>query len=957
MRCVAATLWGLLFALGTYGAQQSANSASPALPSGLQSQDSPSAGAGDAQALASASGLYRAGKIKDAENAFQQIVQNAAARKDNLSEAHAHLGLGEIAVRQARFAAVRMEYERALALFEPLNNRWGAARAREGLGDAANGFVDNKSAQDLYRQALSEFEALGLEKDKSRVLMKLAPVTDSYTERIKLDNQALEIGRKLGDRRIQGEALHWRGSWLFHEGDSEAAEQDYKQAETLLDSLEDRNLLGRVFFSEGRLQRVHGALDQSIDTFSRSLKLAEATEDVQAQIAALNAMAASYGDLKKTREALAMFQQAFELARETGSPRTIETLRQNIAEAYINLGEEKRAIEMLEEVNRQNPDPFPYQAQFRYATLALGYWRLHEYDRSLAAAAKSVEEARARKNEQFLSEPLMLKAQTEEKLGQNAVALADARDALKVIEGLRARLVPSDFLKRGFAERRQQVFDFSVELLETMNQPAQAIEVAEEARSRAFLDLLASHQLALHQGVEQSLVVTNHEPSQLKSEGTASPPSMTDSKVAETLIERGASKPAARVGVSSEPELPSAASTASASLREMEEQAGRLHSTILSYWVSDEASFVWVVRPGEVVHSARIPVKREQLAQLVNSVWPTNGNASRGDKTGPAEPELHEAGINRGGEVEFPSRGQTELKASPGQKDRWRDLYRLLIEPIETYLPAQDGSRITIIPHGPLFALPFAGLRDAHGRYLVERYTLEYSPAISVLKFTGAMHTPADPSAFHFLLIGDPAGMQKLGLPQLAGSRKEVSAVAHQLSPDKVTVLQGEDARLEAVRSAAPNNTVIHFATHGILDDQQPFDSFLALSDGKLSVRDVYGLNLAADLVFLSACRSGMGKVNGDGVLGLTRAFLYAGSRSVVATLWDVADEPTARLVADFYRNVRQGQDKAQALRKAQLSILAQLRAKKIKIATSGAPLTLPENPVFWASFVLIGEP
>jgi CHAT domain-containing protein len=100
-----------------------------------------------------------------------------------------------------------------------------------------------------------------------------------------------------------------------------------------------------------------------------------------------------------------------------------------------------------------------------------------------------------------------------------------------------------------------------------------------------------------------------------------------------------------------------------------------------------------------------------------------------------------------------------------------------------------------------------------------------------------------------------------------------------------------------------------------------------------------------------------MGKVSGDGVLGLTRAFLYAGTRSVVATLWDVADEPTSMLVARFYKNVSEGADRAQALRGAQLAVLRQLRTGKMKVTTPRGQLNLPENPVFWASFVLIGEP
>jgi CHAT domain-containing protein len=387
----------------------------------------------------------------------------------------------------------------------------------------------------------------------------------------------------------------------------------------------------------------------------------------------------------------------------------------------------------------------------------------------------------------------------------------------------------------------------------------------------------------------------------------------------------------------------------------MQEQARRLHSTILSYWVGGESSFVWVLDPEQSIRSARIAVKREHLVELVRGVWPQKRNAEPMTKSASAGENIRAEHQSRGGEVEFPSRGQEDLQAERSQKDRWRELYRLLIEPVEPYLP-KDGSRITIIPHGPLFSLAFAGLRDTKNRYLLERYTLEYAPAISMLKFTGANRAQTQ-NAPHFLLVADPAGMQKLGLPQLPGSRNEVSDVARSLPRDEVTVLVGGQAQGESVRATAAKSSVIHFATHGIVNDTQPFDSFLALSDGKLTARDIYGLNLQADLVFLSACRSGMGKVTGDGVLGLTRAFLYAGTRSVVATLWDVADEPTARLVVKFYKNVNQGEDKAQALRSAQLAVLKQLRAGKIHVSTRSGPITLPENPVFWASFVLIGEP
>jgi CHAT domain-containing protein/tetratricopeptide (TPR) repeat protein len=1015
----AVALCGLCFTLDICALQQPAASPVPLASSGstpsassssAQSQRPSPPGSPSARAITTAWELFNSGQIEQAEAAFQHILHDATVNQDSSGEAEAHVGLASIAYQRARFADARAEDERALALFDALHDRRGVARVREGLANVASWLGDLKTARNLYSQALNEFTELGLDKDRCKVLMLFAAINESYPERIRMDTEALEIARKLGSRHLQGEALHWRGTWYFHEGDSETAERDYKEAETLLDSPEDRTVRGRLLLSEGRLQRAHGALDQAIDTLSRGLKLAEETQDGDGQIMMLNARSACYGDQKKTKEALGGFLQAFELAKPTGSARLIETIRQNIAEAYINLDEPRRGAEMLEEVNRQTPDPFPYQAQFRDATLALAYLRLQEYPRAVASAAKSVAEARERKNEQFLSEPLMLKAHAEEKLGQNDLALADVREALKVIEGLRARLVPSDFLKRGFGEKTLEAFDYSVALLQAMNRPEQAIEVAEQARARAFLDLLASHQLTLHRPAAPPAVVTEksvlaekslpaekslaeqksvaanqtvasdgpmaRSPDGAISSGSisspisspAAQPNATQSPTAELQQRGGTSARTARPPSSPEPELASVASASSSSLHEMQEQAARLHSTIVSYWVSDEATYVWVLNSQQGVHSARIPVKRERLADLVAGVFPSPGNTAENapGRSKPASPL--KAKVTRGGDVEFPSRGHVELKASAGQKDRWRELYRLLIEPIESYLPSparsadvsQAASRITIIPHGPLFGLSFAGLRDAGGRYLLERYTLEYSPAISVLKFTGAMPTPPAGSP-HFLLIGDPAGMQKLGLPQLPGARREVSAAARLLTPtpkpDQVTVLTGEDAQLKTIRSFAAQSSVIHFATHGILDNQQPFDSFLALSDGKLTTRDIYGLNLNSDLVFLSACRSGMGKVSGDGVLGLTRAFLYAGTRSVVATLWDVADEPTGALVASFYKNVSQGKDRAQALRAAQLSVLTQLRAGKMKVSTPRGQLTLPENPVFWGSFVLIGEP
>jgi CHAT domain-containing protein len=189
--------------------------------------------------------------------------------------------------------------------------------------------------------------------------------------------------------------------------------------------------------------------------------------------------------------------------------------------------------------------------------------------------------------------------------------------------------------------------------------------------------------------------------------------------------------------------------------------------------------------------------------------------------------------------------------------------------------------------------------------------------------------------------------------------------VARIVTPEQVTVLTGPQAREQAVRAAVPEKSVIHFATHGILKEDDPSESFIALSgsagepasDGRLTAAEVYQLDLNADLVVLSACRSALGSVSSDGIIGLTRAFFYAGASSVLATLWDVADAPTSRLTAEFYRSYRRDQNKSRALRQAQLRLISALRSGRVRVSTPLGQVTVPEEPLFWAGFALVGEP
>lgn len=897
-----------------------------------------------------------ANKLDLAEQQFKDVLERALQAKDQHAEAGARGGLGVVLVQRGQLPAAREQMEKALALMNILGDRLNAARAESGLGDIAFNLDDYEKARGYYTDVLHYAESVGDIHGQANAWYRLSEVGGGN------DGQgppplerAYALAEKIGDKKLLAAILEDMGDHLFSSGDFQGAIEKLSKSAALEEEVGNRQGLSYVLTSMGRVQRAHGHPELALGLYQRALDIQREIHDTYGTVQSLGALAVTYGLLNDTKQAVAHFEEALSLARESGSPKLINYVQGAMADEYEREGDYTRAAELFEELLKRHLDP--YQAQYRFANLGGIYLTLGKYQQALDAANRALEIARGENNNEWLPNPLLLRARVEDKLGHTAEALADVQENLGRIEEIRAHLAPSDFYRRDFSDLHAQTFSLAIDLLLRENRPSEALEVADRARARGFVDLLASRKIEIGSAEREKLEALQKAEGEIQTSAAAATATAADSSATNQLASRGA-KPllATRGGTKlpAEPELLSVTSTGSASLQQMREQAVRLHSSIVTYWVGQDATFVWVLHSQDAVHFARIPVKQEHLAELVRGVWPLEGRPESGPTSSSSEAKaLH----TPHDETQFPSRGQAELKADRTQKDRWRELYRLLIEPIEAYLPSQPGARITIIPHGPLFSLPFAALRDAQNRYLLERYTLQYAPAISVLQFTAASAAHVDGLAPHFLLVADPSGMQKLGLPQLPGSRREVSDVARRLPADEVTVLTGAGVQTAAVRSAAARSTVLHFATHGIVDDNKPFDSFLALADGKLTARDIYGLNLNADLVFLSACRSGMGKVTGDGVLGLTRAFLYAGTRSVIATLWDVADEPTAKLVASFYKNVSENPDKAQALRSAQLSVLRQLRAGRIQVATGRGPLTLPENPIFWASFVLIGEP
>ncbi len=261
-------------------------------------------------------------------------------------------------------------------------------------------------------------------------------------------------------------------------------------------------------------------------------------------------------------------------------------------------------------------------------------------------------------------------------------------------------------------------------------------------------------------------------------------------------------------------------------------------------------------------------------------------------------------------------------------------LSELLIEPALAELA--DLRYLGIIPDGPLHFLSFAALSGSEGT-LIESYPLFYSPAASVLKFTFAKRSAV--KLTKVLAIGNPdLGNYNYQLP-LA----ELEARSIRWDFPDLDVLTGAKATKEWIVDNISRYGVIHLATHGEFDDLNPLLSSLWLAsqnpnNRRLTVREVFGLNIQADLVTLSACQTGLGKLEAGELIGLNRAFIYAGTHALVSALWRVDDLATSVLMKHFYRNYA-NMDKATSLRQAQLLVKKEF-----------------PHPAYWAGLALVGD-
>ena len=280
--------------------------------------------------------------------------------------------------------------------------------------------------------------------------------------------------------------------------------------------------------------------------------------------------------------------------------------------------------------------------------------------------------------------------------------------------------------------------------------------------------------------------------------------------------------------------------------------------------------------------------------------------------------------------------------------------YQTLLQPLEPEL--QGITRLMIIPDRSTFSVPFESLIVSRGpddgKYLIEKYEVTYQFSFGLLDESANKSRSSNVPSHKVLLMGNPSmesshtafeGTHRATLKPLPGTQLEIEKIQKVVGTAEAIILSGEAAQEEALKENISDYNIVHLATHGIVNERYPWESYLAFSqDQQLTLREVADLKLETDLVVLSACDTGRGRLlEGEGVWGLQAGFLAAGSRNVLASLWKVEDQSTAELMVSFYKNLKGRPQKFSTA----------LRAAKLQILKSDNW----QHPYYWAPFILYG--
>ena len=800
----------------------------------------------------------------------------------------------------------------------------------------------------------------------------------SYEQAIEKYLQAVPIWHSLNDKAMEAATIYEAG-WLYGDiGQYQKALDCYSQAHGLYKATGDRKGEASTINNTAWIYGELGDNQKALELYQQALASYQKLGVADAAI--ISNVASTYGQIGQYQRALDTHLRVLKMRRAADDHRGLSITLSNIGNCYFHLGDNAKALDYYgQSLKYMREVGNSYYTATVLNHTGVAYRSLRDYETALRHFNEALELRHVAGDHRGIATTLADIARLERDRGNLIEARKLIEAALAEVEQVRLR-VASPKLRTSFFASVQQYREFYIDLLMRLHKdrPSEqldrvAFNASETGRARSLLQLLSEAGGKIRHGIDPSLLARKLELAELIDDKAQSQMELLSGKHTEEEAEASRKELSAlttefeqlegRIRESS-PQFTALVQPVPLKLEEIQQNILDRETLLLEYSLGEERGFVWAVTP-DSIKAFELP-SRAVIEPAARRVY-----------------ELMTARSVSVPRETLEQRRQRLQRADAEYANASATLSRMVLGPVAAEL---KDKRLLIVSDGVLHYIPFAGLPDpaaAETRALVVDHEVVLAPSASVVGLLRKETANRKPASKMVAVLADPVfsnddprvAAARLGRPlpvdknaqtyalrsgdpgvdglrRLRFSRQEADAIARLAGESKLEAVDFAANRKLATSDELSKYRVVHFATHGIIDTVHPELSGIVLSlvdetgqpqNGYLRLYDLYNLKLSADLVVLSACQTALGKeIRGEGLVGLTRGFMYAGAPRVVASLWQIDDRASAELMKRFYEAMLgQKLRPAAALRAAQVSMSKDPRWNQ---------------PHYWAAFTLQGE-
>ncbi|HEY3579555.1 MAG TPA: CHAT domain-containing protein [Pyrinomonadaceae bacterium] len=873
------------------------------------------------------------------------------------------------------------KFAQALPLFRAAGDTYRTAMTLQSLGTGWFALNEFRKALDYFNQTLAlaaELQDKRLQAGTETWAAGMLDILGDVTKALAHYERALKLAREGGWRLAEGSALASMGKIYGDIAESQKALELYNQALPIFIEVDKQqeqavtlNNIGIAYDSAGEYQK-------ALDYLQQSLVLFRAVENKNSEAYTLLNIGRVYRRLNENDKALNFYNQAQTLQRETGNrAQEAETL-DDLGEIYSAGGQFAKALDYNQQALQiQVTTGNVRREAMARAKLGRVYTQLDQLEKAQEEFNEALTKFRSIGDPRGAAAALEGSAHLAEKRGDLAEARKQIAESVALIETVRAHAGSSQ-LRASYRATVEDAFEFYIDVLMQQHAAdpargfdAEALQASERSRARSLLEQLNEARIDIRRGVDAALLEKERELARdmnAKAQRELQLKLRKDSGEELVTLEREISaledqyqQVEAAIRQSS-PQYAALTQPQPLRLKEIQQQLDP-DTLLLEYSLGRERSYLWLVA-SDSLKSYVLP-KQDEIQELAQQAYES----------------LVARSVSRS--IETPAQRTARIAQADTQfQQAATELSRMILAPAAAEL---KNKRLVIVADGALQYVPFAALPLASHRPLIldhEVVSLSSASAFAVQRQNLANREPAPKT---LAVIADPVfstndprvkkraetsaveagtrSLEHLPAATATGGQLSISRLPFtRTEADQILAVARNGSNLKALdfranREIATGGELskyryVHFATHGYLDTTRAGLSAIVLSlydaegkpqDGFLRTHDVYNLKLPAELIVLSACETGLGKdVQGEGLEGLTRGFMYAGARRVIVSLWNVNDKATASLMQRLYAGMlRDGKTPAAALRAAQIEMLRTAQW---------------QSPYYWAPFVMQGE-